>query len=195
MDNFPSQLLSFALIALTTFIPTDSLRYIALGSTLLSLVGYAVFINNLSSQAAQCETYMKEIEALFTTVTNECVREPVLYNGGWITVDISLSELRMRMLLTSEIAWRAYPLHLKIILLFIAECRQNFKELRSSMQVTLERARQQVYIEDINQKRRTLEVAFAGVVSIHPTTGLNWCQCMKGDSSVSACNVRRAVDL
>ncbi|KAJ7290975.1 hypothetical protein C8J57DRAFT_1457990 [Mycena rebaudengoi] len=106
MDNFPSQLLSFALIALTTFIPTDSLRYIALGSTLLSFVGYAVFINNLSSQAAQCETYMKEIEVLFTTVSNECVRDPRFITEAGLQLTLakqSLSELHMRMLLASEI--------------------------------------------------------------------------------------------
>ncbi|KAJ7290949.1 hypothetical protein C8J57DRAFT_1704686 [Mycena rebaudengoi] len=69
MDNLSSQLLSFAL---TTFIPNDSLRYIALASTLLSLGGYAVFANNLSSQAARCETVMQqEIEALFITVTKQ----------------------------------------------------------------------------------------------------------------------------
>jgi hypothetical protein len=75
MDNLPSQLLSFVLIALTTFIPNDSLRYIVLASTLLSLGGYAGFANNLSSQAARCETIMQEIEALFITVTKECARD------------------------------------------------------------------------------------------------------------------------
>jgi hypothetical protein len=75
MDTLSSQLLSFALIALTTFISNDSLRYIALGSTLLSLGGYAVFANNLSSQAARCETFMQEIEALSVTVTKECAKD------------------------------------------------------------------------------------------------------------------------
>jgi hypothetical protein len=70
MGNLSSQLLSFVLIALTTFIPNDSLRYIALASTLLSLGGYAVFANNLSSQAARCETLMQEIEALFISERN-----------------------------------------------------------------------------------------------------------------------------
>ncbi|KAJ7290940.1 hypothetical protein C8J57DRAFT_1211475 [Mycena rebaudengoi] len=164
MDNLSSQLLSFVLIALTTFIPNDSLRYIALGSTLLSLVGYAVFDNNLSSQATRCETVMQEIEALFITVTKECARDLRFITEVGLQLMLakqSLSELRMRMLLTSEITWRAYPSHLRIVLLSIAECRRKFGELRSSMQVALERARQQAYIEDINQRRRTL-VAFGG---------------------------------
>jgi hypothetical protein len=77
IDNVPSQLLSSVLIALTTFISNDSLRYFALGSMLLSLVGYTVFVNNLSSQAARCETIMQEIEleALFITITKECARD------------------------------------------------------------------------------------------------------------------------
>ncbi|KAJ7291013.1 hypothetical protein C8J57DRAFT_1586336 [Mycena rebaudengoi] len=164
MNNLSSQLLSFALIALTTFIPNDSLRYIALGSTLLSLVGYAIFANNLSSQAACCETFMQEIEALFVTVTKECARDLRFITEVGLQLTLakqSLSELRMRMLLTSEITWRAYPLHLRIVLLSIAECRRTFEELRSSMQVALERARQQAYIEDINRRRRAL-VAFGG---------------------------------
>ncbi|KAJ7291011.1 hypothetical protein C8J57DRAFT_1211544 [Mycena rebaudengoi] len=125
MDNLPSQLLSSALIALTTFIPNDSLRYIALGSTLLSLVGYAVFVNNLSSQAAQCEISMPEIEALFTT-------RPALHNRGWIAVDIGET-------------------------VAVGTSHKNV-----AGPVALESARQQAYIEDINQKRRTLEVAFGG---------------------------------
>ncbi|KAJ7291007.1 hypothetical protein C8J57DRAFT_1458003 [Mycena rebaudengoi] len=174
MDNLPSQLLSLALIALTTFIPSDYLRYIALALTLLSLGGYAVFANNLSSQAARCETVMQEIEALFITVTKECARDLrfITEVGLQLTlVKQSLSELRMRILLTSEITWRAYPSHLRIVLLSIAECRQNFEELRSSMQVALERARQQAYIEDIKRRRRTLfafggEQAYMGRLSI-----------------------------
>ncbi|KAJ7290984.1 hypothetical protein C8J57DRAFT_1586265 [Mycena rebaudengoi] len=169
MDNLPSQLLSFALIALTTFIPNDSLRYIALASTLLSLVGYAVFANNLSSQAARCETAMQEIEALFITVTKECARNLHFITEVGLQLTLakqSLSELRMRMLLTSEITWRAYPLHLRIVLLSIAECRRIFEELRSSMQVALERARQQAYIKDINRRRRAL-VAFGGAEGFH----------------------------
>ncbi|KAJ7290945.1 hypothetical protein C8J57DRAFT_1491473 [Mycena rebaudengoi] len=164
MDNLLSQLLSFALIALTTFIPNDSLRYIALGSTLLSLVGYTVFANNLSSQAARCETVMQEIEALFITVTKECARDLRFITEVGLQLTLAkqlLSELRMRMLLTSEITWRAYPLHLRIVLLSITECRRNFEELRSSMQVALERVRQQAHMEDINRRRRAL-VAFRG---------------------------------
>ncbi|KAJ7242119.1 hypothetical protein C8J57DRAFT_1244349 [Mycena rebaudengoi] len=147
MDNFPFQLLSSALVALTTLIPNDSLRYMALGSTLLTLVGYVVFVNNLSSQAAQCEISMPEIETLFTTVTNECVRDPRFITEAGLQ-------------LTFEITWKAYPLHLRIVLLSIAECRRTFRGLRSSMQIALEHARQQAYSEDINQRRRTLEVAF-----------------------------------
>ncbi|KAJ7290974.1 hypothetical protein C8J57DRAFT_1491492 [Mycena rebaudengoi] len=164
MDNLLSQLLPFALIALTTFIPNDSLRYIALGSTLLSLGGYAVFANSLSSQAARCETLMQEIEALFISVTKECARDLRFITEVGLQFTLakqSLSDVRMRMLLTSNITWRAYPLHLRIILLSITECRRNFGELRSSMQVALERARQQAYIEDINRRRRAL-VAFGG---------------------------------
>ncbi|KAJ7290960.1 hypothetical protein C8J57DRAFT_1457983 [Mycena rebaudengoi] len=168
MDNLLSQLLSFALIALTTFIPNDSLRYIALGSTLLSLVGYTVFANNLSSQAARCETVMQEIEALFITVTKECARDLRFITEVGLKLTLakqSLSDVRMRMLLASETTWRAYPLHLRIVLLSITECRRNFGELRSSMQrafqVALERARKQAYIEDINRRRRAL-VAFGG---------------------------------
>ncbi|KAJ7290970.1 hypothetical protein C8J57DRAFT_1457988 [Mycena rebaudengoi] len=164
MDNLLSQLLSFALIALTTFIPNDSLRYTVLGSTLLSLVGYAVFANNLSSQATRCETVMQEIEALFITVTKECARDLRFITEVGLQFTLakqSLSDVRMKMLLTSNITWRAYPLHLRIILLSITECRRNFGELHSSMQVALERARQQAYIEDINRRRRAL-VAFGG---------------------------------
>ncbi|KAJ7290950.1 hypothetical protein C8J57DRAFT_1704687 [Mycena rebaudengoi] len=174
MDNLHSQLLSFALIAFTTFIPNDSLRYVVLGSTLLSLVGYAVFDNNPSSQAARCEIIMQEIEALFITVTKECARDLrfIMEVGLQLTLaKRSLSELHMRMLLTSEITWRAYPFHLRIVLLSITECQRNFEELRSSMQVALERARQQAYIEDINQRRRALAVfggeqAYMGRLSI-----------------------------
>ncbi|KAJ7291012.1 hypothetical protein C8J57DRAFT_1586335 [Mycena rebaudengoi] len=162
INNVPSQLFSSVLIAiaLTTFIPNDSLRYIALGSTLLSLVGYAVFVNNLSSQAAQCETSMQEIEALFTTATNECVRDPRFITEAGLHLTLakqSLSELHMRMLLISKITWRTYPLHLRSVLLSIAGCWRTFEELRLSMQIALECARQQAYIEDINQRRRMLE--------------------------------------
>ncbi|KAJ7291001.1 hypothetical protein C8J57DRAFT_1704712 [Mycena rebaudengoi] len=149
MDNLSSQLLSFALIA----------------STLLSLGGYALFTNNLSSQAARCETVMQEIEALFIIVTKECARDLRFITEVGLKLTLakqSMSELRMRMLLTSETTWKAYPFHLRIVLLSIAECRRNLGELRSSMQVALERARQQAYNEDINQRRRTLEVAFGG---------------------------------
>ncbi|KAJ7290978.1 hypothetical protein C8J57DRAFT_1586249 [Mycena rebaudengoi] len=165
MDNLRSQLLSFALIALTAFIPTESLRYIVLASTLLSLGGYAVFTNNLSSQSARCETVMQEIEALFITLTKECARDLRFITEVGLQLTLakqSMSELRMRMLLASEITWRAYPLHLRIVLLSITECRRNLGELRSSMQVALEHARQQAYVEDINQRRRTLEVVFGG---------------------------------
>ncbi|KAJ7291019.1 hypothetical protein C8J57DRAFT_1491538 [Mycena rebaudengoi] len=164
MDNLSSQLLSLALIALTTFIPNKPFRYIVLASTLLFLGGYAVFANSLSSQAARCETFMQEIEELFITVTKECARDLRFITEVGLQLTLakqSLSELHMRMLLTSKITWRAYPLHLRIVLLSITECRRNFEELRSSMQVALERARQQAYIEDINQRRRTL-VAFGG---------------------------------
>ncbi|KAJ7242111.1 hypothetical protein C8J57DRAFT_1244342 [Mycena rebaudengoi] len=182
MDNSesPSQLLSFALIALTTFIPNDSLRYIVLASTLLSLGGYTVFANNLSSQAARCETVMKEIEALFVTVTKECARDLRFITEAGLQ-------------LTFNITWRAYPLHLRLVLLSITECRRNFGELRSSMQlafqVALEHARQQAYIEDINQKRRTLEVVFAEGFPFETEVissgefpfflNLSWYQCMK----------------
>ncbi|KAF7366429.1 hypothetical protein MSAN_00899800 [Mycena sanguinolenta] len=163
MKDNTSQLLSLFSIAVIPFIPNNSLRYITVISTVLTLAAYLVYTNTPNRQVGWLDASVKELNALFDQAANECIRDPrFVYEAGLKLSEINyeLSTLRSRVMSMGYTPWRPYLYHLRAIASSIQECRLEIEELRSSVLFALERARQQWYREDIDRRLATLARAF-----------------------------------
>ncbi|KAJ7789937.1 hypothetical protein B0H14DRAFT_2626634 [Mycena olivaceomarginata] len=68
-------------------------------------------------------------------------------------------------------SWKGYAHHLRAIASSIEECRRELEELRSSVLLALECARQQRYREDIDRKTATLDNTFPGMHELQNRIG------------------------
>ncbi|KAJ7789942.1 hypothetical protein B0H14DRAFT_3891502 [Mycena olivaceomarginata] len=144
-EQLTSQVLSLLSLILIPFIPNSTLRYLAVVLASVSLVAY---LSTTTSPRA-----------------NECVADPrFVYEAGLKLTELNyaVSTLRSRTLSMRSMSWRDYAYRLRAIASSIEECRRELEELRSSVLLALECARQQRYREDIDCRTATLDSAFSG---------------------------------
>ncbi|KAJ7767367.1 hypothetical protein B0H14DRAFT_3165170 [Mycena olivaceomarginata] len=131
MNNFLSQLLSFAPVTVVPFIPNDALRYITLGVTLVVFVAYLLRRNTLGSRVGKLEDSMREMEDLFSTAADECDRDPYF---------LAETGLKLATLLSRKsVPWKKYLPYLREITRCIRDCQQELKELRWSTSTILKK--------------------------------------------------------
>ncbi|KAF8178118.1 hypothetical protein K438DRAFT_1844589 [Mycena galopus ATCC 62051] len=75
-------------------------------------------------------------------------------------MNYAVSTLRSRVINMKYTPWKVYPNYLRAIASSIKECRREIEELRSTILLALECARQQRYSEDIQHRMATLASAF-----------------------------------
>ncbi|KAJ7326231.1 hypothetical protein DFH08DRAFT_1084832 [Mycena albidolilacea] len=164
-EHLASQVLSLLSLILIPFIPDSTLRYIAVVLASVSLVAYLVYHNTPTCQVDRLDAAAKEVNALFEAATAECVADPqFVYEAGLKLTELNyaVSTLRSRTLSTRSMSWKGYAYRLRVIASSIEQCRRELEELRSSILLALECARQQRYQEDIHRRTATLDSAFPG---------------------------------
>ncbi|KAJ7326235.1 hypothetical protein DFH08DRAFT_968151 [Mycena albidolilacea] len=164
-EHLASQVLSLLSLILIPFIPNSTLQYITVVLASVSLVAYLVYHNTPTRQVNRLDGAAKEINTLFEAVTVECVADPrFMYEAGLklTETNYAISTLRSRTLSMKPMSWKRYAYHLRAIASSIEECRRELEELRSSILLALECARQQRYQEDIHRRTATLDSAFPG---------------------------------
>ncbi|KAJ7792254.1 hypothetical protein B0H14DRAFT_172228 [Mycena olivaceomarginata] len=164
-EQLTSQVLSLLSLILIPFIPDSTLRYIALVLVFISVAAYLVYQNTPTRQVDRLDAAAKEVNALFEAATAECVADPQFVHevGLKLTeLNYAVSTLRSRTLSMRYMSWRDYAYRLRAIVSSIEECRRELEELRSSILLALECARQQRYREDIDHRTATLDSAFPG---------------------------------
>ncbi|KAJ7792239.1 hypothetical protein B0H14DRAFT_3160339, partial [Mycena olivaceomarginata] len=130
MNNFLSQLLSFAPIILVPFIPNDALRYITLAVTFVAFVAYILRRNTLGSRVGKLEDSMREMEDLFSTAADECDRDPYFLAETGLklaTLRYRVSTIRTRSLGRKSVPWKKYLPYLRDIARCIRDCQQELK--------------------------------------------------------------------
>ncbi|KAJ7628677.1 hypothetical protein FB45DRAFT_1059390 [Roridomyces roridus] len=146
--------------AFIPFIPDDLLRYVALAIAGLSVAGHWV---RRTYQIAGLDTSLKMIEELFDLASKECTRNPrFIYQAALRLVEkkLAVSNLRTEMIEVKRVSWRRYPQFVRNVALSMTQCRREMKELRCWIQLELESARQQRYMEDISHKKAALNQIF-----------------------------------
>ncbi|KAJ7789935.1 hypothetical protein B0H14DRAFT_3891499 [Mycena olivaceomarginata] len=167
-EQLISQILSLLSLVLIPFISSASstLQYIAVVLTsTISLAAYLAYYNTPTRQVGRLDAAAKEVNALFKVATGECVADPrFVYEAGLrlSEMNYTVSTLRLRTIGMKYMSWKGYAHHLRAIVSPIKECRRELEELRSSVLLALECARQQRYREDINRRTATLDSAFSG---------------------------------
>ncbi|KAJ7031561.1 hypothetical protein C8F04DRAFT_1109746 [Mycena alexandri] len=167
MEDITYQGLSFASMVLVPFIPNVILRYIMLAFAPLLFVARLVHHNMPHRQVERLGSSVEDVVQLFSKAVDECARDPrfLCETGLKLTeINYALSTLRARTISLEYIAWKAYPYHLIAIGSGIDGCRRDMENLRSSILLAVERARQQVFQEDIDHRRATLTNAFPGAL-------------------------------
>ncbi|KAJ7905118.1 hypothetical protein B0H13DRAFT_2334203 [Mycena leptocephala] len=163
MKEITSQILSLVSVVVIPFIPNDSLRSVALVLAPLFFAAYLAYHNTPNRQVARLDASMKDINALFEMTVHECGRDPrFVYEAGLKLTEINyaVSALRTRSISMKYISWKMYPYHLKGIASSIERCRREMEELRSSILLALEYARQQKYRADIDRRMAILASTF-----------------------------------
>ncbi|KAJ7792238.1 hypothetical protein B0H14DRAFT_3890067, partial [Mycena olivaceomarginata] len=164
-EQLTSQILSLLSLVLIPFIPSSTLQYIAVVLTSISLAVYLAYYNTPTRQVGRLDAAAKEVNALFEVATGECVADPrFVYKAGLrlSEMNYTVSTLRLRTIGMKYMSWKGYAHHLRAIASPIEECRRELEELRSSVLLALECARQQRYREDIDRRTVTLDNAFPG---------------------------------
>ncbi|KAJ7792243.1 hypothetical protein B0H14DRAFT_3563994 [Mycena olivaceomarginata] len=164
-EQLTSQVLSLLSLILIPFIPNSTLRYLAVVLASVSLVAYLVHHNIPARQVSRLDAAAKKVNTLFEVATSECVADPrFVYEAGLKLTELNyaVSTLRSRTLSMRSMSWRDYAYRLRAIASSIEECRRELEELRSSVLLALECARQQRYREDIDRRTATLDSAFSG---------------------------------
>ncbi|KAJ7701843.1 hypothetical protein B0H17DRAFT_1128066 [Mycena rosella] len=165
MKDILSQVLSLVSVVLIPFIPNNTMRYIALVIVSVVSATYLVRQNSPTCLVARLVASIKEMDALLETAVNECTRDPrFIFEVGLKLAELkyAASNLHTRALSTKYVAWKEYAYHLGSLALSIIECRREMINLRASITLALEFARQQKLEEEINHRTATLVVNFSG---------------------------------
>ncbi|KAJ7031558.1 hypothetical protein C8F04DRAFT_1397086 [Mycena alexandri] len=185
MHDITSQILSLASVVLIPFIPNDILRNMMLALVPLFFVGRLFHHNTPHRCIERLDASMEDIARLFNRAVEECTRDPrficetglklteresfifffsIVVDGTPFRIKYALSTLCARTISTKYIPWKIYPYQFITIAWAINDCRRDMEELRSSILLALEHARQQVFQEDIVHRKTTLATVFPGAV-------------------------------
>ncbi|KAJ7026533.1 hypothetical protein C8F04DRAFT_1238543 [Mycena alexandri] len=167
MKDKASQILSVVSLVLLPFIPNNIQRYIMLVFVPISFTAYHLHNNMPHRWVEKLDTSMEEIDTVFDTAMTECARDPhfLCETGLKLTeTNYTLSTLRARTIGMKYISWKVYSLPVHHHRLAINDCRRDMEDLRSTILLALEHARQQVFQEDIAHRKTTLATAFPGAL-------------------------------
>ncbi|KAJ7792265.1 hypothetical protein B0H14DRAFT_3890084 [Mycena olivaceomarginata] len=145
-EQLTSQVFSLLSLILIPFIPNSTLRYIAVVLASISLVAYLVYHNTPTRQVDRLDAAAKEVNTLFETGLKLTEYDPHIGTGALADyiqaelrgVDPAFTTLSMR-----PMSWKGYAYRLRAITSSIEEWRRELEELRSSILLALECARQQ----------------------------------------------------
>ncbi|KAJ6618718.1 hypothetical protein B0H10DRAFT_1947347 [Mycena sp. CBHHK59/15] len=154
MPDLLAQLLPLAPTPLVAFIPSNTVRYIALGFAVVYFGGCVVRPGLPSVKMKQLEEYIEETSKIYAKAIRELERNPLFAaQAGLQLAQVKFSEsvLRSKTLGAKDVAWRDYFEHLRCLSFYIDECQRQAREL------ALEADRQKRYMEDIAQRRTTLD--------------------------------------
>ncbi|KAJ6618712.1 hypothetical protein B0H10DRAFT_1225712 [Mycena sp. CBHHK59/15] len=140
------------------FIPSNTVRYIALGFAVIYFGGCVVHPGLPSVKMKQLEEYIEETSKIYAKAIPELERNPLFTaQAGLELAQVKFSEsvLRSKTLGAKDVAWRDYFEHLRCLSFYIDECQRQAREVRTSVLLALEADRQKRYMEDIAQRRTT----------------------------------------
>ncbi|KAJ7031551.1 hypothetical protein C8F04DRAFT_1262662 [Mycena alexandri] len=174
MKDITSQILYFASVVLIPFIPNDILRSIMFALVPLVFTACLVHHNTPHRWVERLDASMKEVNDHWKKAIEDCARDPRFIhetNLKLSEIKYALSTLRTRTISMQFIPWRIYPYYIITIGWAINRCRRDMERVRSSILLALERGRQQVFQQDIDQKKATLVSAFPGAFDATAVVG------------------------
>ncbi|KAJ7242093.1 hypothetical protein C8J57DRAFT_1368420 [Mycena rebaudengoi] len=159
-----AQLMPLTLTPLAAFIPNAIVRDTALGLSVIYFGVFVVHLNLPSTKMKQLEKRVQDVSNIHTVL----IRELETHNPRSTTeaslqlaqIKLSESVLKSKALGVKDIKWNDYFQYLRSLLFHIDECLRDIGNFRSSMLMALESNRQIRYMEDIGQRRSTLDTMF-----------------------------------
>ncbi|KAJ6591199.1 hypothetical protein DFH09DRAFT_1273846 [Mycena vulgaris] len=163
MPELILQLLPLALTPLAALVPKGIQRCIILGLAVVYFSGFVVRPNLPSVRMKKLEKYIDETVKIHTIAIRELQESPRFTTEASLRlaqVKFSESVMRSKILAAKDIAWKEYIQYLRFLSFHISQCQENVQDIRNLILVTLESNRQRRYMEDIAQRRTTLETVF-----------------------------------
>ncbi|KAJ7701847.1 hypothetical protein B0H17DRAFT_167045 [Mycena rosella] len=160
-----SQSLSLISVVLMPFIPNAIMRYISMIVASVCFAVHLAFHNSPTCLVTRLAASMEELLELFSTAVIECTRAlQFIYRTELELTELkyAVSNLRTRAINAKKVSWKVYPYHVGCLVVSIIECQHDIIDLRASIMLAIESARQQTLQEEINRKKTTLAVNFPG---------------------------------
>ncbi|KAF8206008.1 hypothetical protein K438DRAFT_2014346 [Mycena galopus ATCC 62051] len=149
LSTFQSSLLFFAL----SLIPSNILRYIALGFTLISLLAYSVYHNPPSARLARlCDT-ITMVNDILTHAKAKCRHNHLLLAENetrLLRTKLSASQIHSKLLETDIMSWKLYFQSRLSISRSLTMCECELRAIQISCLLLIEAARQHKLTADIN---------------------------------------------
>ncbi|KAJ7173129.1 hypothetical protein C8R43DRAFT_1119931 [Mycena crocata] len=163
MSEFVLQLLPFVLTSITALVPNDIQRGAIWGLSLLYFGGFVLWLHHPSVRMSKLEKCIDETAQIHTVAFQELKENPRFVAETalrLVQTKLSKSILRSKMLSAKDIAWKEYIQYLRHLSCYIGECQREIQDIQTVILLSLESGRQERYMQDIAQKRTTLNTVF-----------------------------------
>ncbi|KAJ6480285.1 hypothetical protein C8R45DRAFT_1100874 [Mycena sanguinolenta] len=146
----PSSSLLFFTLSL---IPSNVLRYPALGVAAISLVVYSICSNLPSAGLTQVNDAIIVVDGILTRAKAECMRDHLLLvecEIGLLRTKLSASEIHSQILEIHAMSWKHYLQNRIAISKSLARSERELRAIQTSLLLLIEAAHQRKLAEDLN---------------------------------------------
>ncbi|KAJ7701850.1 hypothetical protein B0H17DRAFT_1195063 [Mycena rosella] len=178
-----SQFLFLLSVVLIPFILNVIMRYISMIIVSLYFAAYLACYKSPTFLIARLAVSIEELRELFSTAMIECTRALQLISKTEVALteqEYAVSNLYTKAINAKKVSWKKYPYYLACLVFSIIECQRHIMELRASIVLAIESARQQHLQEEISRRTITLIENFLGAnvgkeqgaLRVRPSRGL-----------------------
>ncbi|KAJ6480282.1 hypothetical protein C8R45DRAFT_1100870 [Mycena sanguinolenta] len=152
MSDAPSTLPTSLLFFTLSLIPSNILRYAALGVTIISLVFFSIYRDPPSARLNRVNDVITVVDTILTQAKAKCMRDHLLLaecETRLLRAKLSASQIHSHLLEIDTMSWKYYLQNRMSISSGLAMCKRELRNVQTSLLLLIESARQRKLVEDI----------------------------------------------
>ncbi|KAJ6482625.1 hypothetical protein C8R45DRAFT_306117 [Mycena sanguinolenta] len=166
-----SSKLSSSLIFFTlSLIPSNILRYPALGIATMSVVAYSIYRDPPFARLSQVNDVVIIVDGILTRAKANCMRDHLLlaeYEIRFLRTKLSASKIHSLLLEMGTMSWKHYLQNRVAMSRNLAVCERELRDIQTALLLLIELAHQRKLAEDIlNQGITDMVPGFASRVEL-----------------------------